>query len=152
MKKTSALCFLELLEIMRLPKMIFFIGGQKWVATFFDCQKWGLVTKNTVFGHLGAKNEKNEDTLLSRTFKNSFLTFLTPLSPKCHFWPKTPFFATRGKNQKKIIMDSYVHYIYKDIVWYEILIYDIFMTAKNGGSGGQKRKNGGYMAFSNFWK
>ena len=31
-------------------------------------------------------------------------------------------------------MDSYVHFIYKDIVWYEILIYDIFMMAKNGGS------------------
>ena len=31
-------------------------------------------------------------------------------------------------------MDSYVHFIYKDIIWYEILIYNIFMTAKNGGS------------------
>ena len=50
------------------------------------------------------------------------------------FLTKNAIFRYQGEKQKKNIMDSYVHFIYKYIVWYEILIYDIFMMAKNGGS------------------
>ena len=57
-----------------------------------------------------------------------------PPTPKMSFLTKNAIFRDQGEKPKKIIMDSYVHYIYKDIVWYESLIHDIFMTAKNGGS------------------
>ena len=50
------------------------------------------------------------------------------------FDQKNAIFGHQGQKTKKIIMDSYVHFIYEDIVWYEILISDNFLTPQNGGS------------------
>ena len=48
------------------------------------------------------------------------------LSKNVIFDQKTAIFGHQGQKTKKIIMDSYVHFIYEDIVWYEILSFDTF--------------------------
>ena len=53
--------------------------------------------------------------------KNWFFAFLTPYPQKCHFWPKTPFLATRGKKRKEFqwihMSISYIKILYDMGFW-----------------------------------
>ena len=98
------------------PKM-----GGRYLKMPFLATRWPKMNKRRVHCFLELLKIKRWTRK-----KNWFLTFLTHPPKTPFFDQKTPFLATRGPKLKKPRAHSYVHFIYEDIVWYEILSFDTF--------------------------